>query len=81
MNRLSLKNPTGHYYITPREKDVVKLLAQGYSSKMIADELNLSKYSVDDLRKQLLRKTKTANTPSMLISIGMKAEPDRYPFL
>jgi DNA-binding CsgD family transcriptional regulator len=48
--------------ISDREKEIVKLLASGLSSKQIAHILHLSKHTVDTHRRNLLKKTNTQNT-------------------
>ena len=45
--------------LTKREKSVVELLSQGYSSKQIAGHLKTIKNTVDNQRKHMLKKTNT----------------------
>lgn len=45
---------------TPRELDIVKLIIQKYTTNQIADELCLSKHTVDVHRKNICRKTNTS---------------------
>lgn len=47
--------------LSKRELEILKLVAQGYSSKEIADMLFLSSYTVRTHRKNILRKTETKN--------------------
>ncbi len=42
--------------ITVREQEILRLMAQGMSSKTIADVLNLSFHTVQTQRKNILRK-------------------------
>ena len=42
--------------LTPRELEVLKLVAEGWSSQRIADELVISKNTVDRHRQNLLEK-------------------------
>jgi DNA-binding NarL/FixJ family response regulator len=42
--------------LTPREVEVLKLIAQGYKSKEIADYLSISINTVDKHRGNLMRK-------------------------
>jgi len=44
--------------LTPREKEVLNLIGIGYTSIEIAEELCLSKHTVDGYRKRLLQKLK-----------------------
>ena len=46
------------YGITPRERDVVRLICAGYSNKKIADELRFSTSTVKDHVHNILSKTK-----------------------
>jgi len=43
------------------EYDILQLLSKGYSSEKIAQLLNLSKHTVNDIRKELLNKFKAQN--------------------
>lgn len=47
--------------LTDREVEVLKLIAQEYSSPEIADLLNISQSTVDTYRKSLLKKTNVKN--------------------
>jgi tetratricopeptide (TPR) repeat protein/DNA-binding CsgD family transcriptional regulator len=51
---------------TRREKEVLQLLDQGQSSKIIADELNISKSTVDTHRKNLLKKVEVNSVTELL---------------
>jgi two-component system response regulator NreC len=42
--------------LTPREKEVLELLAEGYSNQKIADQLVISKHTVARHRENLMRK-------------------------
>jgi DNA-binding CsgD family transcriptional regulator len=42
---------------TVREKDVIRLLARGFTSKMIADELGIARNTVENHRQRLLKKS------------------------
>ena len=48
--------------ITLREQEILKLMAQGMSSKNIADALNLSFHTVQTHRKNILRKLNESST-------------------
>jgi DNA-binding NarL/FixJ family response regulator len=65
--------------ITSREQQVLHLMARGLSSKTIATELNLSFYTVQTHRKNILRKLKETNTIraiSVAGMIGLLGAPD-----
>lgn len=57
--------------LTPREKQVLILLAEGKASKEIAGELNIGKETVDKHRKNMLLKKGVHNT-SELVSKAIK---------
>lgn len=49
-----------------REFDLLLLLAQGYSTKQTAEVLKLSENTVEDYRKQMLKKSNTKNTTELV---------------
>jgi DNA-binding NarL/FixJ family response regulator len=53
--------------LTNKEKEVLKLLCKGYSSSEIAQELFLSKRTVEGYRARLLQKTEQSNTLNLVI--------------
>lgn len=57
--------------LTKREKQILKLVAQGKTSSMIADELFLSPLTVDTHRKNLLQKFHAKNSTE-LISLALQ---------
>lgn len=60
------KNQTDKPIITTREKDVLRLLANGLSSTEIATELFISAQTVDSHRKNLLSKFKVNKTVNLI---------------
>jgi len=50
-------------HITPREREIIKLIAKEYSNKKISDALFISERTVETHRKNIFRKT---NTKSVL---------------
>lgn len=48
--------PTGKSNLTPREEEVLKLIAKGLNRKDVADLLGLSKFTVSDYIKVIYRK-------------------------
>lgn len=49
-------SPTGHYVLTPREREVIQLVAEGRTTKEIATALNLSVKTAETHRTNLMRK-------------------------
>ena len=57
-----------------REREIIKLLAEGYSSRQIAERLHLSEYTVSTHRRNMLDKTNLPNARALInfaISHGM----------
>jgi DNA-binding NarL/FixJ family response regulator len=54
-------------FITPREKEVMLLLAQGLSSRKIAEAMGISFHTVESFRKKLLHKFKVRTTIEMVL--------------
>ncbi len=57
--------------LSPREEQVLRLIAYEYSSKLIAAELHISYETVHSYRKSLLRKLHAKNTAGM-VRIGFE---------
>lgn len=55
----SLTFPEEHKLLTAREREIVKLIAQEYTNRMIAEALFISERTVETHRKNIFRKTKT----------------------
>lgn len=53
--------------LTKREKQLIELLAQGKTTNKIAEELFLSKFTVDTYRKNLLQKFNVKNSSELLV--------------
>ncbi len=71
-NQLQVIKP-GDYFIagkplkfSKREKEVLGFLASGYSSKAIAEKLQLSFHTIVTYRKRLLEKTEVKNTTELV---------------
>lgn len=56
-------------HLTKREKQVLQLISQGKTSKQIAQELNISKSTVDKHRQNIIKKNDVNNTSAILKSI------------
>lgn len=52
--------------LSKREKEILKHLAEGKNSTQIAEILSLSKFTVDTHRKNILKKTKSLSTSSLI---------------
>ncbi|MFO0322383.1 MAG: DNA-binding response regulator [Bacteroidota bacterium] len=53
--------------ITDRELDIVRLIAQGLSNKLIADKLELSTHTVNTHRKNIMAKLNIPNTAGIVM--------------
>ncbi len=53
--------------ITPRETEILQMLAQGFTTKEIADAFFVSTATIDSHRKNLLAKTGVANTAELIV--------------
>ncbi len=51
--------------LTRREKEVLRLVVQGFTSKKMAEQLNLSQRTIDHHRASLLRKLKRKNSADL----------------
>jgi DNA-binding CsgD family transcriptional regulator len=51
--------------LSSREKDILRLVCQGLSSKRIADELSISAYTVNNHRAKIMVKTKSKNVADL----------------
>lgn len=52
--------------ISPREKEVLNLVAQGLSTKLVADRLGISTRTVESHRINMLKKMKVGNTAELV---------------
>ncbi len=52
--------------LSKRELEIVKLMAEGYSSKYIADKLFISFHTVNTHRQKIIEKTHTRNTTELV---------------
>lgn len=57
--------------LTPREKEILGLIAEGYTNPQIAEKIFLSPFTVDSHRKNLLAKLNVKNT-AMLIRFAVE---------
>lgn len=61
-----LKGQIKIFRLSEREKEILKFIANGYTSKEIAEKLNLSKLTVDTHRKNIQNKLGLSNTVEMI---------------
>ncbi len=52
--------------ISPREKQIIGLVAQGHNSKEIANQLYISQHTVDSHRQKIKRILGVKNTAGMI---------------
>jgi len=52
--------------LTPREREILGLIAEGYTNPQIAEKIFLSQFTVDSHRKNLLAKLNVKNTASLI---------------
>jgi two-component system response regulator NreC len=73
--RLMRENPAQDTYnlLTEREREVLQLLAEGKSNKQAAAVLNLSPYTVDTHRTNLMQKLGLHNTAQIVLYAVQKA--------
>lgn len=55
----SLDEPANESLLTPREREILRLIAREYTNKKIAESLVISERTVETHRKNIFRKTKT----------------------
>jgi DNA-binding NarL/FixJ family response regulator len=53
-------------YLTRREKQIIKLIVNGYSNSEIAEKLNLSVYTITSHRRNIYSKTAVNNVASLI---------------
>lgn len=58
-------SPIANLELTSREMDIVKLLAKGFSSEAIGEQLSLSALTINSYRKSILKKTGCSNSAAL----------------
>ena len=53
--------------LTPREIEVVRLVAEGLSSNLIAEKLSLSSHTINTHRKNIMRKLQVSNSSELVV--------------
>jgi DNA-binding NarL/FixJ family response regulator len=64
--RLKRNNNEGQPDLTKRETEILKLIADGFTSQQIADHLHISPRTVDTHRSNLMQKLKVKNTAALV---------------
>lgn len=62
----NLHQPDEQKLLTEREREILKLIAQEYTNKMMAEELFISERTVETHRKNIFRKTKTSSLVGLI---------------
>ena len=52
--------------ISPREREVLRLIAYEYTTKEIAQQLYLSPYTIDSHRKRMMERLQVKNTAGLI---------------
>ena len=60
------KQPEGVVMPTKREKEILQLIGEGYSTKLIADKLHISINTVETHRRHLLEKIRVKNSMELI---------------
>lgn len=64
------KTDADHIPVTPREQEVICLVARGLSSRKIAREMGISFHTVESFRKKLLLKFNAKTSIEMVLKAG-----------
>jgi DNA-binding CsgD family transcriptional regulator len=59
-------NGEEHKILTRKEMEVLKWMAEGFSSKQIADKMQISQHTVNNHRKNMLEKTNCLNSAELI---------------
>ena len=70
----SIVAPPEDYELSDREKEVLTLVAQGLSSKEVADKLKISVNTVNTHRKSITRKTGIKSVAGLAVYWKLKGE-------
>lgn len=55
--------------LSPREREVLQLLMLGFDTAEMAEELNISKHTVNTHRRSILHRTGFKNTQKLVLTI------------
>jgi len=67
--KISMKNFPGRVPLTPRERDVLQLVATGSSNKEIGETLGISYRTVEEHRSNIMHKLGVKNIAELLIAV------------
>jgi len=65
-DKLLIKVNGNNQFVTKREREVLQLIANGYSTKQIASKLNISYHTVVSHRKNIISKFQVQNTAELI---------------
>jgi DNA-binding CsgD family transcriptional regulator len=66
-----------HHRLSPREREVLRLLVQGYDTAGLADRMGISPHTVRDHLKNVFRKTSTRSRSELLSALAGAGNPNR----
>ncbi len=67
---IGMEQRNGKVLLTFREREIVTLLAEGRTSRNIAQYLSLSKHTIDTHRRNMLKKSGLRNTAELVVYCG-----------
>jgi DNA-binding NarL/FixJ family response regulator len=70
IGNLAKKNYRGHPFLTSKEKEIIRYIMEGYSSKEIAALLEVSPRTIDTHRANILGKFNLKNTTELITRIA-----------
>ena len=70
------QNNSNDNLLTPREKEILKMISEGFTSNEIADKLFISKRTIDTHRTHLIQKLNLKSLPE-LIKFAMNSYSDK----
>jgi DNA-binding NarL/FixJ family response regulator len=65
-DRKPISNPSGYEVLTPREQEVLALLAEGLTSGQVSEKLYISQKTADNHRANIMRKLGLHNTVELV---------------
>lgn len=65
-NLFDTGNSTDKLLISKREREIIELIKKGYTSKMTAEALHISQYTVETHRKNIMKKLKVGSIKELI---------------